>query len=181
MEHLLVRHCSPTFASLKVGSLVNIRNNGENQRAIDRLVSVLPKGLSMSVLKVTERMLLIYLYNEDLLESLLENDYHRQILLSYDYPVDSTEKALLHLSLRLQRESFPHEIGLFLGYPVEDVLGFIKHKGQNYMEKGYWKVYQNVPNKLSLFEAYDDCRMRYSQLMDQGFTLQDILKHRNKE
>ena len=36
--------------------------------------------------------------------------------------------------------SFPHELGLLLGYPVEDVLGFIRNEGRNYLYCGYWKV-----------------------------------------
>ena len=37
--------------------------------------------------------------------------------------------------------AFPHEIGLFLGYPFEDVMGFIENKGENYLCSGCWKVY----------------------------------------
>lgn len=43
---------------------------------------------------------------------------------------------------RLQRfEAFPHEIGLFLSYPPEDVRGFIEHKGHESKCEGCWKVY----------------------------------------
>ena len=50
---------------------------------------------------------------------------------------------------------FPHEVGLFLGYPVWDVKGFIEHKGQQYKLCGYWKVYDDVPGALCKFEEYD--------------------------
>lgn len=36
---------------------------------------------------------------------------------------------------------FPHEVGFFLGYPAEDVVGFIRNKGQNFKFCGRWKVY----------------------------------------
>ena len=40
-------------------------------------------------------------------------------------------RCIVKLIGRLQEnEGFPHEIGLFLGYPPEDVLGFIENKGE---------------------------------------------------
>jgi hypothetical protein len=36
---------------------------------------------------------------------------------------------------------FPHEIGLFLGYPPEDVAAFIENDGKNYACRTHWKVY----------------------------------------
>lgn len=44
------------------------------------------------------------------------------------------EQLLERLSGRISAsEDFPHEIGLFLGYPVDDVTGFIQNKGRNYL------------------------------------------------
>lgn len=48
----------------------------------------------------------------------------------------SLESILKEICVRYQRymeykEDFPHEMGLLLGYPVEDVKGFMKHKGEN--------------------------------------------------
>ena len=55
---------------------------------------------------------------------------------------------------------FPHEIGIFLGYPVEDVRGFIENEGQKYLMIGYWKVYKNLSRAKMIFNEYDrakDC------------------------
>ena len=55
---------------------------------------------------------------------------------------DTLQEKLNFLRMRMQiRKSFPHEIGLFLGYPAEDVAGFISHKGHDFCYSGYWKVY----------------------------------------
>lgn len=52
---------------------------------------------------------------------------------------------LMRLSKRLNENGdFPHEIGLFLGYPVKDVEGFIENKGENFLLCGCWKVYSNA-------------------------------------
>lgn len=47
-------------------------------------------------------------------------------------------------------QQFPHEMGLLLGYPIEDVVGFMEHSGKEYLYSGYWKVYENV----SIYEIY---------------------------
>ena len=51
-------------------------------------------------------------------------------------------------------EGFPHEIGLLLGYPIEDVTGFVEQKGKNYLYSGYWKVYRDVAAKKRIFAQY---------------------------
>ena len=53
---------------------------------------------------------------------------------------------------------FPHELGLLLGYPLDDVEGFIKNDGKNCLYTGYWKVYANVPAKRNLFRRFECAR-----------------------
>lgn len=53
---------------------------------------------------------------------------------------------------------FPHEIGVFLGYPLSDVRGFLEDEGRNCAYVGYWKVYDNVHSKIRLFQRYDEHR-----------------------
>ena len=50
---------------------------------------------------------------------------------------------------------FPHEIGAFLGYPIEDVRGFIENEGRKYLMIGYWKVYSDLAWARMTFKEYD--------------------------
>ena len=53
------------------------------------------------------------------------------MLTYYRYDSTEPEKAIEKLKMRLSETTeFPHEIGLFLGYPVGDVVGFIKTRGK---------------------------------------------------
>ena len=61
-------------------------------------------------------------------------------------------------SERQHKAVFPHEIGLFLGYPPEDVLKYYVKKGKDYLFSGYWKVYTNPEKAIKTFELYDECR-----------------------
>lgn len=54
-------------------------------------------------------------------------------------------------------QNLPHEIGLFLGYPAEDVKGFIENKAASSKCSGCWKVYGDEQTAMNLFEEYRKC------------------------
>lgn len=68
-------------------------------------------------------------------------------------------------------ESFPHEIGIVLGYPPEDIEGFKRYKGRNFKCCGYWKVYGNAERAQKMFDAYTLCREKLMQALQNGVTL----------
>ena len=70
-----------------------------------------------------------------------------------------------------QKAEFPHEMGLLLGYPVEDVEGFVVNRGQNYLYCGYWKVYGHVEEKKALFEKYEEARKTLVQFLAKGMNV----------
>lgn len=66
------------------------------------------------------------------------------------------------------QEEFPHEIGIFLGYPLGDVIGFIKNAGHNCKCTGCWKVYCNECEAVRTFAKYKKCKDVYMRLWQQG-------------
>ena len=71
-------------------------------------------------------------------------------------------------------------MGVLLGYPIEDVTGFIENKGKNYLYSGYWKVYGNVQEKIRLFEGFQEAKERLIRLLDSGFSMEWIIQKYNK-
>ena len=65
-------------------------------------------------------------------------------------------------------DGFPHEIGLFLGYPLGDVMGYIENAGRNSKCSGCWKVYCNECEAMKLFAKFDKCKNVYRQLFAEG-------------
>jgi hypothetical protein len=65
--------------------------------------------------------------------------------------------------------SFPHEIGIFLGIPYEDVKGFIKNSGANFITNGYWKVYSDPKRAAKTFQEYDYSRICVMKSMMEEF------------
>ena len=72
------------------------------------------------------------------------------------------------LDLLAQRmsEGMQHEVGIFLGYPLRDVEGFLENGGRNYKRIGCWKVYGDVDEAESMFRRIRAARDEVMRLVD---------------
>ena len=85
------------------------------------------------------------------------------------------DDLLAQLTYRLQTQSeFPHEIGVFLGYPLRDVVGFIQNKGNNYTCSGLWKSYGDPSEAQACFTCYKKCSCVYRKLFERGVPLEKL-------
>ena len=83
--------------------------------------------------------------------------------------------SLAYLKGRYCKESvFPHEIGLFLGYPPEDVKGFIENKGRNFLMCAYWKEYVNEQEAKKIFDKYASCSKKFCEKLSSGASILDL-------
>ena len=91
---------------------------------------------------------------------------------SMGYTDFSVPSMVAELSRRFQfGEGMPHEVGIFLDYPMEDVLGYIQNAGRGYRCIGCWKVYGDVAEAERRFNAYHKCRSVYSRRLSEGYEL----------
>ena len=125
--------------------------------------------MELLILKREENAMLIYVCRRTQLAKDLERPGAKELLERYGYTDTSVDGAIERLRMRLASAAgFPHEIGLFLGYPVEDVLGFIENAGQNCKCCGCWKVYCNECEAVRTFARYKKCRDIYKRLWQEG-------------
>ena len=116
------------------------------------------------------------MYRHQQLEMDLSRLESQQLLLKVGYSSVVLRPCLELLKERLcYQETFPHEIGLFLGYPVEDVVGFIRHQGKNSKHTGYWKVYGDVVESIKLFTKFKKCKHIYKQRFGSGVSIQQLI------
>ena len=81
----------------------------------------------------------------------------------------TADELLDQLAERLCCEGdFPHEIGVFLGYPLADVIGFIQNRGKNFTACGYWKVYTDPTAAQAEFDRYKKCERIYARCYYNG-------------
>ena len=124
-------------------------------------------------LKKEEGRFLFFVYDRILLERLCRNPENAEYLLSKGYPVQKGFGAVLsHLLHRLALSAeFPHEVGLFLGYPLEDVSGFELYGARNCKYSGFWKVYGNKEKALRLMKKYKTCTDICMKLLAGGLSV----------
>ena len=175
LECMVARHCAATLLGEKTGSMFTVRWERYHilRSGLARLREVLGRqGVALRVFGAPSGAL-IYLFRPEKLRKELAAEPARAILDQCGYG----ENALSCLQNRLlASRQFPHEIGLFLGYPAQDVAGFIEHGGANSVLSGLWKVYHDVERAKRLFCAYKQCRERMLKLLDGGMSLQEILR-----
>ena len=165
-EEILVKQGAPTLAGIKTGSLFPCpcRDEGallDDIRRLNRLLA--PKGLCLLPIRFKDGQALLYLYRPAVLHRDLQNRLARRILSDAGYPADGGCGRCVAQLIRRFREDgqFPHEVGLFLSYPPEDVQGFIDHRACDFKCAGLWKVYGDERRAQRLFSRFKHCTEDY--------------------
>ncbi len=171
-EEEVIRYCSPTLAGLKTANLLNCyyKSRSDMLRSVSdwnrRLSS---KGVRVLPLRYRNGTALIYVYRPSLLSRDICNSDACKILSDRGYSVMNCSRCIARLIQRISdSDEFPHEIGLFLGYPPEDVLGFIEHRACGCKCTGCWKVYGNKEHAEKVFSAYKKCTAIYHKQWSDG-------------
>lgn len=165
IEREVIKECSPTLAGLKTGSLFNYRYDNisdfkKELASVNRELNA--KGVYVTFLKRNEKSALLYVFRPDRLEKDLSQPAVQNVLKAFGYTDYKVGAGIRHLKQRVEENTcFPHEIGLFLSYPVEDVIQFIRQKGCNYKCCGVWKVYCDEVFSRKVFARYRKCTEVY--------------------
>ena len=168
-EYSIGRHCGVTFAGLKPASLVNLRRG--DRHTVARLARCFRRrGFSFVILRETDERQTLYIYHAEKLGRVLFSDAVKEFLYARGYRYSSVSEAIENLKERMAGE-FPHEIGLFLGYPEDDVDLFIRNDGKKAVCCLFWKVYCDVEGALKLARKWDKCRKCYIECFRNGFSI----------
>lgn len=155
---LLKFYTAPTIYGRKVGTLINLKSSGRDLKScwikhnttFERLLK-----LDSIILKCSEDSVLVYLYQPQRLNNRLRDVKVKKFLLDYGYMHECDMQESLHiLKKHFSGQSCPCEVGIFLGYPLEDVIAF-KEKRCDCKCVGYWKCYNNVLSAKCKFFIYD--------------------------
>lgn len=179
-EESLIWNASPTLASIKVANLYNFRFGSMREclDTIDVFNDLMnPKGIYIELLKNDGNFYLIYVYRKSHLHTELTDMQVRLFLDKFGYSsAENVQGYIEVLKNRLQGSSdFPHEVGVFLGYPLEDVKAFIETSGKNCVFCGEWKAYHDKQRAACMFCKYNHCREVYVRVYNAGRKLSDML------
>ncbi len=173
-EREIILHCAPALCGIKSSNLVSLSLN--NLRDIKELKKILCPKYNIFVIKKTSKRILILIYNEDILYKTLFKDENYKYLLNNKYPNEKKISTYLnYLKHKINHnKNFPHEIGVFLGYDVFDVMEF-ENGNKNCLYNGVWRVYSNLDEKLKTFDMFKTCSETCLKLLDNGYKLAQII------
>jgi hypothetical protein len=167
-ERTLAIHSAPTLLGIKCANLISVAMDEHNMHDYQQEFEN-RSGLQMRVLCKCHDRRLLYVYHEMLLEMQLSQPEILRFLEQFGYTSDmDLQQMLMALASRMQCGNFPHEIGIFLGYPLADVQGFISNHGKNCLLCGCWKVYSDPESAQRTFAKYDRCREILCDKLQQG-------------
>ena len=172
----LALQCAPVISGIKISNLLTIP-----AKSLRELSVVLKKTeLSFRILYPGRERLVILIYREAKLREYLAREEVMAFIYKCGYETSEISKIFPVFVKRYMRymelkQDFPHELGLFLGYPIEDVEGFIKENGKNYLYSGYWKVYKDAELKIRLFKNYEKVQTEIVRLLYEGLDIMDII------
>ena len=163
---------------IKVSNLLTVSDEEEEQ--ICRILN--GTGIYHYCLYRRKNKTIYFLFRIKELEAYLQELDVKYVLEQWGYRDLSIQKVIEkfqeHYEAYMRHgRKFPHEIGLLLGYPIEDVKGFVDHKGSDYLYAGYWKVYADVEEKKLLFDAFENAKEGVLLLVANGYSIRSILEY----
>ncbi|MDO5713801.1 MAG: DUF3793 family protein [Tissierellia bacterium] len=156
--YFLKVQCAPTRVGLKVGTMLNLTHT---TRPLSKIWEKYEKelkrqlGLEAFCLKETDTSTLLLFYKKDVLANYLNQKEVRAFLKDFGYDHCNKFEDYLYLLKSHFKGHCPNEVGVFLGYPLEDVRSFHCKGGRACLASGYWKCYHNVEESLHKFRLFD--------------------------
>ena len=158
---MIAYNAAPTVKGLKPASLINFTIGRKNRIELWKFYKdEIAKGLGLEYIELKEKVesLIVLFYKKELLEWHLSKPSSKAFLDGFGYEDHGTLEEKLQLLREKFSSSCPNEVGIFLGYPLEDIQGFIKNEGKNSLMCRYWKVYANPDRAQELFKTCDKAK-----------------------
>lgn len=158
---LLLYLIAPTLDGVKPSTIVTLSTSGKNLDLLwckhkEEFLKLYK--ISYIELKKTDKYTTILFYHKESLNNVLYNKHNLEFLQEIGYKNICSEKSfLIKLKSRFE-DTCPHEIGIFLGIPIEEVKSFMEDPKRECIYCGYWKVYNNIQKAKEQFTTYDRSR-----------------------
>ena len=177
LGRLIAYHAAPTIAGMTPANLVCLSDGGcltawrENRARFRQLL-----GIELEELKGSPAPTLILCYRPALVRRALGRRGARRVLAETGYgDADADLKDLLEkLGENCRSGRFPHEIGLFLGYPPRDVRLFMRRRGSGARLTGCWRAYHNIDRAARFFARCRAVKDGAARLLENGTDFAEV-------
>ncbi|KYZ77983.1 hypothetical protein AXX12_00095 [Anaerosporomusa subterranea] len=179
----LATELAPTILGSKPATVLSFRDSAYQatlaiwrQHGCEVLKNTLVQFLP---LRYGPNLEIVLFYRIDVLEKCITDDLHICFLRELGYPVDEgVDKCLALLHERFSH-SCPHEVGVLLGIPLKDVLGFMDRTDLQLTCRKEWCVYGNPDASLAVMGNFAGDKSFVSCLIARGANPYEILSGRS--
>ena len=126
------------------------------------------RGLCLLPLRLENGHALLYLYRPAGCGAICKTGWRGRFYPRRAIAAGAARGCVTDLVRRLRGSAeFPHEIGLFLSYPPEDVRGFIENRAQNF-KRGTLEGLRRRGAGRALFRKFKKCTQIYCERWQSG-------------
>lgn len=180
--HYFMEKVGATLTGVKPAELINVSINGENKRQWEEGKMLLNSCCRFKVipLRVKNKKELVFFFHRKALDETLHQRSVLLFLKGLHYPKEyCLEDYVDFLLEKYQNSSFPHEIGIFLGYPVKDVLGYLGHPALRLTGIKGWRYYGHGKISIHTYKKYKEAKKEakmFLEKLQERQAPEDILK-----
>lgn len=171
----ILKNIGATIMGVKPAELRNIRFN--NSKIWDRCKSTILAYDQIKMIELNEKVnrKQVLFYHEAALDQQLRKAEVLEFLKKHGYPQKYNLKSYLDfLVKRLRSNEFPHEIGIFFGYPLKDVLGFMGYSDLKVTHSKEWKIYGDKSISLLQQKRFEMARDYFNKRIDRAEEIEQL-------
>jgi len=178
IENFLVYNSSLVIAGVKPAVTVTMKkSNRKLHNSWTSYGKSFLKNINLKFIELRESdsSIIVMIYDESILEKELNKKTHIEFLVNMGYPFEIKINEYVNtLKYRYDQYHCPHELGLFLGIPFEDVKDFMECTTKQCLLCGYWKVYNDSNKAKIIFNKYDKVKEYAIKNMLEGNSSRDL-------
>lgn len=166
----LVEILGPVILGSKPSEILNISLSDNNKEYKINEIKLFFKNcsrLSYEIIYKENGEIKVLFMNKNVLSKIFDDKKCVNFLKFIGYPSNYDLNNYINFLIeRLKDNNFPHEIGVFLGYPLKDVVGFMGYGNYKLQKTKYWRVYGNVEVSDEIYNRFLIDRQRMRKLLE---------------
>ena len=178
IEKFLIYNASLVISGVKPSATITIKKDNDNlyDKWIKYGISFLKKiDIQYINLRECSNALIILIYSEEKLSNYIFKEENKRFLRQLGYSEENDMREYLEILKRRYKEfNCPHELGIFLGFPLNDVKDFMNCKDKKCLSCGYWLVYNNLQEAQEIFSKYDKVKAHTVNYILSGDSSQEV-------
>ena len=168
----LLGRIGATIVGVKPAEFLTISDDEIEWEEFKNIVNTFNKIKLIEINKRNQKRKALF-YHVSCLDKVLQKKYHQKFLKKLGYPREYCLQSYInHLEKKIyEDESLPQEIGLFLGYPLKDVMGFMDCCPFRLVEVKGWRIYGSRELSIKVYCKFRRARERFLNYLNRQKSL----------